>query len=176
MFKDRELVSIRRATQEDAAGIAHVLAVVSRERIHSAIDKSWSVDEERQYLSSLSPREAVHIAVNMTGVIVGLQIADRWSPSMSSMAHVAQVGTFVLPGWRQRQVGIRLWEATLAFVRDAGYRKLVIQVRASNVGALRFYRRLEFVECGRLQGQVVIDGGEDDEVLLERRVFQHERP
>ena len=49
----------------------------------------------------------------------------------------------------------------------AGYRKLVIQVRASNPGAQSFYRRLGFKECGRLTGQVIIDGIEDDEVLME---------
>jgi RimJ/RimL family protein N-acetyltransferase len=59
---------------------------------------------------------------------------------------------------------------TLAFARGVGYRKLVIQVRGSNETALRFYGSLGFVECGRLRGQVVIDGKEDDEVILERPV------
>ena len=52
------------------------------------------------------------------------------------------------------------------FALSAGYRKLVIQVRASNAPAL-FYRRLGFVECGRLASQVVIDGCDDDEIILE---------
>jgi ribosomal protein S18 acetylase RimI-like enzyme len=42
-------------------------------------------------------------------------------------------------------------------------RKLVIQVRASNRAAQAFYKRLGFVECGRLRAQVIIDGREDDE-------------
>jgi ribosomal protein S18 acetylase RimI-like enzyme len=40
-------------------------------------------------------------------------------------------------------------------------------VRGSNAPALSFYRNLGFAECGRLSGQVVIDGTDDDEVLLE---------
>lgn len=155
---------------DDAPGIVRVLRVVVDERIFSAIDDVWSVDQERQFLSSLSPREAVHVAVDITGAIVGLQIIDRWSPLLRSMAHVGQVGTFLLPEHRQQGLGGRLWDATLAFARGAGYRKLVIQVRASNWTALRFYARLGFVECGRLRGQVVIDGKEDDEVILERPV------
>jgi ribosomal protein S18 acetylase RimI-like enzyme len=86
------------------------------------------------------------------------------------MSHVGQVGTFLLPDWRQRGVGKRLWDATLQFARGAGYRKLVIHVRATNVTALRFYGRLGFVECGRLRAQVVIDGTADDEVMLERPI------
>ena len=51
--------------------------------------------------------------------------------------------------------------------RLPGIAKLVIQVRASNVPAQSFYKRLGFVECGRLRGQVVIDAVEDDEIVME---------
>jgi ribosomal protein S18 acetylase RimI-like enzyme len=82
------------------------------------------------------------------------------------MAHVGQVGTFILPAWRNRGVGRQLWDVTLPFARSA-YRKLVIQVRGSNTTAQAFYRHLGFADCGRLARQVVIDGVEDDEVLME---------
>jgi ribosomal protein S18 acetylase RimI-like enzyme len=95
------------------------------------------------------------------------QSLDLWSPLLNSMAHVGQVGTFVLPEWRGRGVGRQLWSATEPFARDAGYRKLVIQVRVPNTAAQAFYRRLGFQECGRLARQVRIDGVEDDEVLME---------
>ena len=57
---------------------------------------------------------------------------------------------------------------TTAFAAGAGYRKLVIQVRGSNAAAQAFYRGLGFQACGRLSRQVIIDGVEDDEVLMER--------
>ena len=160
-------VTIRRATPSDAPGIAAVLEVIASERIHSAIDRAWSVEEERSYLESLSPREAIHVAVDADDRIVGLQVVERWSPVLGSMAHVGQIGTFILPAWRGRSVGRLLWAATLPFARDAGYRKIVIQVRASNAAAQAFYRGLGFEECGRLSRQVVIDGAENDEVLME---------
>jgi RimJ/RimL family protein N-acetyltransferase len=144
-----------------------VLAVIAAERIHSAIDRAWTVDEERRYIQSLSPREAVHVAVDDTQGVVGLQILDLWSPILNSMAHVAQIGTFLLPEWRGRGVGRQLWTATLAFAGEVGYRKFVIQVRGSNTAAQAFYRRLGFQDCGRLARQVMIDGVEDDEVLME---------
>ncbi|HEX2341366.1 MAG TPA: N-acetyltransferase [Vicinamibacterales bacterium] len=159
--------SIRRASPEDAAGIAAVIEVIAAERIHSAIDRAWRVEEERRYLESLSTREAVHVAVDDVQGIVGLQALDLWSPVLDSMAHVGQLGTFLLPRYRGRGVGRQLWSATLAFARDAGYRKLVIQVRGSNKPAQAFYRQLGFRECGRLARQVIIDGVEDDEVMME---------
>ena len=164
---DGNYPTIRRAVSEDAAGIVAVLDAVVSERIHSAIDRAWTVEEERRYLDSRSPREAIHVAVDDTGAIVGLQILDRWSSFLPSMAHVGEVGTFLLPAWRQRGVGRLLWTATRAFARDAGYGKLAIQVRGSNAAAVAFYKALGFRECGRLTRQVVIDGVEDDELLME---------
>lgn len=161
-------VSIRRATPDDAAGIASVMATVVAERVHSAVDRAWSADEERRFVEQLSPREVIHVAVDDVDGIVGLQILDRWSPMLASMAHVGQIGTFVLPVWRGCGIGHGLWEATRVFARSAGYGKLVIQVRGSNVAAQAFYRGLGFVVCGRLTRQVVIDGVDDDEVLMER--------
>lgn len=160
-------LKIRPALPEDAAGVVAVFIVITAERIHSAIESAWTVEQERRYLESLSPRGAIHVAVDESGEIVGLQIIDLWSSTLTSMAHVGQIGTFILPEWRSRGVGRQLWSVTLPFARAAGYRKLVIQVRGSNTSALGFYRHLGFENCGRLTGQVLIDGVEDDEVLME---------
>ncbi|MGE0702607.1 MAG: N-acetyltransferase family protein [Vicinamibacterales bacterium] len=161
------LPSVRRAVPEDAAGIVAALRVVAAERIHSAIDRVWTVEDERRYLEALSPREAIHVAVDGAQGIVGLQTLDRWSAILDSMAHVGQIGTFLLPEWRGRGLARQLWNATLPFAHDARYRKLVIYVRRSNVQAQAFYGHLGFQHCGRLARQVVIDGVEDDEVLME---------
>jgi L-amino acid N-acyltransferase YncA len=114
---------IRPASPDDATGIVSVLGAVAGERVHSAIDRAWTIDQERRYLESLSPREIVHVAVDERSEIVGLQILDRWS-ALESMAHVGQLGTFVLAAERRRGVGHQLWNATLPFALQAGYRKL----------------------------------------------------
>ena len=160
-------VRIRRASADDAEGIASVLHVVVSERIHSAIDRAWTAEEQRTYLASLSNREAFHVACERSGTIVGYQSLDRYSTILPSMAHVGQLGTFLLPQWRGRRVGRALFTASRQFAESAGYRKLVIQVRASNLAAQHFYKQLGFVECGRLRSQVVLDGATDDEVVME---------
>jgi GNAT superfamily N-acetyltransferase len=160
-------VLVRRALPPDAAGIVHVLQVVCAERVHSAIDHVWTVEQETRYLESLSPRETLHVAVDTESGIVGFQSLDLWSSLLSSMAHVGSLGTFLLPAWRGRRIGRQLWSATETFAREAGFRKLAIQVRASNAVAQGFYRGLGFQECGRLTRQVIIDGITDDELLME---------
>lgn len=158
---------VRRGTPGDAEGITAVLRAVAAERIYSAIDRAWSVDDQRSYLGSLSDREVFHVAVAASGDVIAYQSLDRYSSFLSSMAHVAQLGTFVLPAWRGRGVGRVLFEETTRFAAAAGYRKFVIQVRASNAAAQGFYKGLGFIECGRLTAQVIIDGQEDDEIVME---------
>jgi RimJ/RimL family protein N-acetyltransferase len=158
---------VRRASAEDAEGIARILDAVTAERIHSAIDRAWPADQQRAYLASLSPREAFHVAVAPSGELVGYQSLDLFSSILPTMAHVGSVGTFLLPGWRRRGVGRVLFAATRQFAQDAGYQKLVSQVRASNEAAQRFYAGLGFKECGRLRAQVLVDGRLDDEVVME---------
>ncbi len=93
-------LKVRRATPEDAAGIVAVLAVVIDERVDSAIGRVWSVEQERRYLESLSAREVIHVALDGDHRVIGVQILDRWSAVLGSMAHVGQVGTFLVPAWR----------------------------------------------------------------------------
>lgn len=83
------------------------------------------------------------------------------------MSHVGTLGTFLLPEWRHHGVGRLLFEATSEFAVAHGYRKLVIQVRGANLAAQRFYAQCGFMECGRLRAQVVVDGTEDDEIVME---------
>ena len=83
------------------------------------------------------------------------------------MRHVAQLGTFLPKESRRQGIGTALYAHTAAFAKSVGYTKFVIQVRASNTPALAFYERLGFRRAGRLTKQVVIDGSEDDEIILE---------
>jgi RimJ/RimL family protein N-acetyltransferase len=158
---------IRRAVPEDGTGTARVLEVIVAERVHSAIDRAWTAGEQIEYIRSLSDREALHVAFDSTGLIVGSQSLELYSRTLSSMRHVAQLGTFVLPAWRGRGIGRALFDASSRFAAAAGYRKIVIQVRASNAGALRFYGGLGFAACGRLRGQVIVDDREEDEIIME---------
>ena len=83
------------------------------------------------------------------------------------MSHVAQLGTFLHPQYRGQGFGQAMFAATRAFAVQAGFGKIVIQVRGSNTAAQSFYAKLGFSVCGRLSRQVIIDGVEDDEVLME---------
>ena len=160
-------LAIRRATEADAEAIIAILEGIASERIYTAINRPWSADQQRQYLVSLSVREAIHVAETERRAIIGYQTLELWAPTLDSMAHVGQVGTFLRPEWRRRGVGEALFQSTVDFACKCHFLKFVIQVRSSNVSAKAFYQRLGFRECGRLTRQVRIGKEEDDEIIME---------
>ena len=83
----------------------------------------------RTYLASLSAREAFHVAVIASGDVIGYQSLDLYSPVLSSMAHVGQLGTFLFPDWRRHGVGQPSSTRRCVLPR-CRLRKFVIQVRA----------------------------------------------
>jgi ribosomal protein S18 acetylase RimI-like enzyme len=115
----------------------------------------------------LSAREAIHVAEREQKSVIGYQTLALWAPTLHSMAHVGQLGTYLKPEWRRQGVGEALFRSTLGFARKRGFRKFVIQVRSSNTAAQRFYKQLGFCECGRLTRQVRIGEREEDEIMME---------
>jgi L-amino acid N-acyltransferase YncA len=163
-------VSVRRATTEDAEGIVAIWQEIVAERSYSAVDVPFGIDEEREYIRSLSSREGIFVALSAAGHVVGFQSLDQWTKLFRSMDHVGQLGTFVAREWRGCGVGTSLAKCTFDHARANGFEKLVIYVRAGNTGAQTFYASLGFVPCGHLRHQVKIAGEYDDEILMELRL------
>ncbi len=158
--------SIRRATPDDAEGTSTIWKQIVGERNYSAVDSPFSIEQERSYLASMSPREVMFVAES-EGEIIGFQSLDLFRSLLRSMDHVGELGTFVLPEWRGKGVGHKLATHTLLFAREQGYEKLVIWVRARNTNAQQFYQSLGFRPVGRLTRQVKIGDEYDDEILME---------
>jgi len=124
------------------------------------------LQQEREYLSSLSKREGVFLA-EIENKVVGFQSLDLWAKYTDSFDHVGQIGTFVLPEWRESNIGSQLADYTFQFARNNEYKKLVIYVRARNRGAINFYKKLGFIQKGILTNQVFIDEHYEDEIFME---------
>ena len=158
--------TIRRATPDDAQAVSAIWDVVCAERVYTAVNRPFTPQQERDYIASLSGREAIFLA-QVDGRVAGFQSLDLWAKYTDSFDHVGVMGTIVLPAWRRKGIGRRLAEHTLDFARVNGYEKVIIYVRGGNVGAQVFYRSLGFVAKGVLARQVKMDGRYEDEVFME---------
>ncbi|MHA1932101.1 MAG: N-acetyltransferase family protein [Promethearchaeota archaeon] len=158
--------SFRKASIADAEAISFIWEVICAERIFTAVNKPFTPQQEREYISSLSDREGIFVA-ELENQIIAFQSLDLWAKFTDSFDHVGQIGTFLLPKWRRNSIGRQLTNYTFQFARLNGYKKLVIYVRAQNTGAINFYKNLGFIEKGLLTEQVKIDGQYEDETFME---------
>ena len=160
---------IRKAAPDDAGAVASVLNSVILEGRHTALTEPFTEDEERAFIAGLGDRSALFVA-EVDGGIVGIQSIDPDAAARytDSMRHVATVGTWIRADVRGGGIGRRLAEASLAFARAKGYRKIAIQVLADNERALRFYGGRGFERVGVARDHVRLHDGFRDVVYLEK--------
>ncbi len=157
---------IRKASVADAKAISSIWEVICAERKFTAVNKPFTPQQEREYISSLSDREGIFIA-EIEKQIIAFQSIDLWGKFTDSFDHVGTIGTFILPKWRRIYIGRQLTNYTFRFARMNGYEKIIIYVRAQNTGAINFYKNLGFIQKGVLTEQVKIDGQYEDEIFME---------
>jgi RimJ/RimL family protein N-acetyltransferase len=157
---------IRRATVADAEAAAGVINAVIAERQYTLFDRRFSVDDERRFIASLGARQALFLA-EVDGHAVGLQAVDLLLSFAPSMRHVGTIGTWLRPEARGSGLGRRMAKHSVAFAREQGYEKFVIQVLASNARARRFYERLGFRDIGIARRHVRLGDDMHDEVYME---------
>jgi ribosomal-protein-alanine N-acetyltransferase len=97
-----------------------------------------------------------------SGLVVGFLIARLLAPE----AELETIG--VATEGQRRGTGRRLLGAMVEELREAGVHEAILEVRASNQAALRFYRELGWRETGRRQRYYA--DPEEDAVLMSLRL------
>ncbi len=102
------------------------------------------------------------MAVTGSGTVAGYVVARRMSDE-SEILNLA-----VRPGQARRGLGTALVQRTLLDLGRSGARRVFLEVRASNLGAQAFYRRLGFESAGRRRGYY--SGPKEDALILTREI------
>jgi L-amino acid N-acyltransferase YncA len=161
-------LKVRRASADDAAGIAAVLNRIIEGGRHSLLDTPFSEAEERVYIESLPGRAFIHAAETPGGEIAGFQTVEPWSSFVTrEFDHVATMGTYVAEESRRRGVGRALAAASFAAARAAGYEKIFTDLRADNLESLCYHFSLGFSVVGTARRHARLRGRDIDVVLVE---------
>lgn len=162
-------IHVRPVTLDDAAGIVAVMNPIIAARCYTVFDAPFTVEGERAFISSFSPRGIFHVAVDEgDGRIVGLQNLEPVVTYTHAMDHVASIGTYVDLDRRREGIAGRLFAASLARAPELGFEKLFTMVRADNAAAMQTYFRQGFVIVGMAKRHTKIDGEYVDEILIEK--------
>jgi L-amino acid N-acyltransferase YncA len=162
-------ISIRRATPDDAAGVAAVLNGVIAGGRHSLLDTPFTVDEERAYIEALPERSSLHVAEAAGSGIVAFQAVIPWSTfTTHEFDHVATMGTYVDQRHRRRGTGAALAAASFAAALELGYEKVFTDLRADNLDSLGYHLALGFAIVGTARRHARVAGRDIDVIFIER--------
>jgi len=163
-----EGMRIRRASTDDAEGIAAVLDRIIEGGRHSLLDTPFTDAEERAYIEALPERAFIHAAETQGGVIAGFQTVEPWSSFVThEFDHVATMGTYVSEEFRRSGVGKALAAASFAAARAAGFDKIFTDLRADNLGSLCYHLSLGFRVVGSARRHARLRGHDIDVVFIE---------
>lgn len=132
-------VELRLATVSDAGAIARM----SRDFIESGLGWSWRAARVAQKIRS---DDNVVVVATMHRSIIGFAI--MWFGEQEGRLNLFAVK----PRWRRQGIGRRLVEWLERSALVAGVSVIYLEVRADNLGAQRFYRRLGYCAVQQVSG------------------------
>lgn len=154
--------SIRRATPSDAKEIILCMQAVMDEKIY-LVGEYYLLTEKGEQDRIRNPDDLTLIC-RSSGRVVGVLTVQRGIHKKSR--HTALLGIAITRGNRHKGLGTRMIELALEWARNAGIKKVNLEVFSSNVNAIRTYRKIGFHSEGSKKGQFIIDGEYVDDVLM----------
>ena len=146
-----------------------ILNPIIAARIYTALDTTFSVEEQRTFISTFPPRGIFHVAVDSTSRrVVGLQDVSPFGDFTHAFDHVGVIGTFINLNRRREGIATKLFAATYEAARRKGYEKFFTYVRADNEPALQTYLGQGFRVVGTAARHARIDGRYVDEIVIEK--------
>lgn len=112
---------------------------------------------------SWSEREAQVVALDGDRVVGHVYVQRELHPVTR---HVATLGIAVAADHRRRGIATALMVEAFRWGRAVGVEKIMLSVYPRNAAAIALYRRLGFVEEGRLVGHSRKSTGYEDEILM----------
>ncbi|MEP7136645.1 MAG: GNAT family N-acetyltransferase [Chloroflexota bacterium] len=159
---------IRPVREEDAGSIVELLNPIIQAGIYTAMDESFSVTDQLDFMRSFPQRGIYQIALDgATQKILGIQDVLPISTS-NVFRHVGEVSTFVALDAHRQGVGQSLCQATFKAVKVQDFLKLRATVRGDNPYALAFYQSQGFELIGIAKQHAYLRGKYIDEILLEK--------
>jgi RimJ/RimL family protein N-acetyltransferase len=158
------IITVRASTPDDAPSLCVCVDVVARERRYLANVCGFTVEQTRSFLTSLAASGGVQILALDEEKVVGW--CDVAPLPFEGLRHVGRLGMGLLPSYRGQGLGRRLLRELLNRVLADGLLRVELEVFASNTAAIRLYEQEHFVIEGRKRCARILDGVEDDVIVM----------
>jgi RimJ/RimL family protein N-acetyltransferase len=158
------MITLRPSTPDDAKEVAACVDAVARERRFLGNVFGFTADETRAFLASLVEKGGVQIVALDESVVIGW--CDVTTVPFEGMRHVGRLGMGILPAYRGQGLGTRLLREVFSRMFASGLLRIELEVFASNLPAIKLYQREGFVTEGRKRLARILDGVEDDILVM----------
>ena len=158
------MITLRPSTPDDAEAVAACVDAVARERKYLGNVHGFTADETRSFLTSMAETRGVQIIALAEDAVVGW--CDVTAVPFEGMRHVGRLGMGLLPAYRGQGWGRRLLREVLHHVFAHGLSRVEAEVFASNTAAIRLYEQEGFANEGRKRRARILDGIEDDILVM----------
>lgn len=160
---------ILEAQPDHAEAMVSILNPIIEAGIYTSLDTTFSVDDERKFITDFPERGILHVAVHPQDKnVVGFQSLEPFARYTHAFDHVGVIGTFVDLSHRRKGIASSLFSATFAVARQKGYEKLFTYIRADNSAAMSTYLHHGFYKIGTAKKHAKIGGRYVDEIIVER--------
>lgn len=162
-------IVIRPARESDAVALTAYIAAIVAERLPVLFAREHppSVEQVAAMIARHAEDERSCLLLAYDGDAVGGML-DFSSLARPQQRHVGSFGMSVARLARGRGVGTRLVRALIAFAAAHGYRRIELEVFATNTAAIRLYEREGFAHEGRRHGAVMVGKEAVDLVMMGR--------
>lgn len=153
---------IRKAGPTDAKDIISCMQGVMDERIY-LVSEYYLLTEKGEQDRIRNP-EDLTLVCDYSGKIVGVLTLQRGIHRKSR--HTGTLGIAVSKGYRHSGIGTNMINVALKWAKEAGIRKINLEVFSTNTNAIEAYKKIGFYIEGSRKGQFIIDGKYVDDVLM----------
>ena len=158
-------ISIVPTSVGHAVSLCEAVGEVARERRWLVAVEGFSESETRLFVQ-LNQAAGVPQFVALCGLtVVGWCDIVRLYPH-PGYEHNGRLGIGVVAAWRGQGLGRGLLDQALSAASGAGFRRVELEVYASNTAALSLYKSCGFTVEGVKRAMRLLDGRVDDVVLM----------
>lgn len=159
-------LTIRHANLDDAHTIAETERAIAQQPFIFCSQPSELTDENvvKTITAFGKEKTGVYLVAECKGQIVGHAFLKLLP--LQSLRHVADLNLAVHPGWQKKGIGTKLLEQIMAWAKNGGLEKIILNVRASNSPAISLYKKMGFQEEARLKNQIKVRGHYCDDLIM----------
>ena len=165
--KDGRRVVLRTPKWEDLDELLELINSLVDEGAEISRNNKATREEEINWLASLIARvekgETSFLVADVGGKVVA---SSDVNPRTGYESHVGGLGIVIKQGYRDVGIGTEIMRTQIDLAKKMGLKVLTLTVFASNERAIHVYRKVGFVQTGKIPRKHFKDGIYIDEVIM----------